>query len=93
MARVKKFKLGDCVLVHWIDAVRLEEWRPAGDVIEDADIFSVGFVHLMPSDADKNITITIAGDVDTDDGANGRKIKIPMGCVVDITVLRIPERQ
>jgi hypothetical protein len=90
MARVKKYKLGDCVLIDWYDAARRDGWESAGERIGHAQIYSVGFVHVMPEDDDRHITIS--GDVDIEDGANGRKIKIPMGCVNNVIILKIPER-
>lgn len=90
MARIKKYKLGDCVLVHWLDAARRDGWEVAGATIEHAVIYSVGFVHVMPDDDDSHITIS--GDIDIDDGANGRKIKIPCGCIKNIVILKIPEK-
>ena len=80
---------GDLVLVHWLDAARRDGWELEDAKIPDAAIFSVGFVHVMPKD--DNGHITIAGDIDIEDGANGRKIRIPMGCLQSVKKMRIPK--
>jgi len=80
---------GDLVLVHWLDAARRDGWESEDEKIPDADIFSVGFVHVMPKDDDGHITV--AGDIDIDDGANGRKIRIPTGCIKSVKQLKIPK--
>lgn len=80
---------GDLVLAHWLDAARRDGWEGEDAKIPDAEIFSVGFVHVMPKDDDGHITI--AGDIDIEDGANGRKIRIPMGCIKSVKQLKIPK--
>lgn len=90
-------KVGDLVLIEWIDSASTDHWREGDDLAKWADgeciCMSVGWVVRR-----NRVTITVAGDRGdlTPPDADGEKtrdlagrfMQIPRGCVRKITVLR-----
>lgn len=83
MGRKTKVRIGDLVEVRWHDAHHDTAYWHDGSDIEPAVIVSVGYFVDRANDL-----LAVAQSVGVEDGSAGGVFRIPLGCVLGVSVLR-----